>query len=417
MLKIPKNVMQIGTGSPNVKLYMEDYVHTFLERCQGKETCLAFGQQEEKDGIRYYLIYGVEKETDFRRGNFPYFQKLERIGKIEKKEAAVRFWTVRGEEIQIGGYFIFYEQNEEMQAYMIAEREQNRPAAVEEERVMEAINARREKRKAEAAADAARGITASRASAPNTASGRKTVLSRLGALKAAAPTLNAASRKTTFGTAYQARLGSTGALFPKLCRIGCLVLLLVLVGTALTSVNQYPDMKAVSALLAGAVRNTKNETENTSPGLIVEETVGWNSSDEMAQSAALDEATQADDATGAANTAMDGEVTDNRTADNVMTDSVTADSATADSQNAVATDADAESSTARQSASASDSFPQVQEALAHPESYQVQKGDSLIAISRRFYGTDEKVIEICRLNNIKDPNQIQPGQNILLPSK
>ena len=417
MLKIPKNVMQIGTGSPNVKLYMEDYVHTFLERCQGKETCLAFGQQEEKGGIRYYLIYGVEKETDFRRGNFPYFQKLERIGKIEKKEAAVRFWTMRGEEIQIGGYFIFYEQNEEMQAYMIAEREQSRPADVEEERVMEAINARREKRKAEAAADAARGITASRASAPNTASGRKTVLSRLGALKAAAPTLNAASRKTAFGTAYQARSGSTGALFPKFCRIGCLVLLLVLVGTALTSVNQYPDMKAVSALLAGAVRNTKNETENTSPGLIVEETVGWNSSDEMAQSAALDEATQADDATGAANTAMDGEVTDNRTADNVMTDNVTADSATADSQNAVATDADAESSTARQSASASDSFPQVQEALAHPESYQVQKGDSLIAISRRFYGTDEKVIEICRLNNIKDPNQIQPGQNILLPSK
>ena len=446
MLKIPKNVMQIGTGSPNVKLYMEDYVHTFLERCQGKETCLAFGQQEEKDGIRYYLIYGVEKETDFRRGNFPYFQKLERIGKIEKKEASVRFWTVRGEEIQIGGYFIFYEQNEEMQAYMIAEREQSRPAAVEEERVMEAINARREKRKAEAAADAARGTTASgastpntarsatasRASAPNTASGRKTVLSRLGTLKAAAPTLNAASRKTAFGTAYQARLGSTGALFPKLCRIGCLVLLLVLVGTALTSVNQYPDMKAVSALLAGAVRNTKNETKNTSSGLIVEETVGWNSSDEMAQSAALDEATQADDETGAANTAMDGEVTDNRTADSVMpdsvmpdsvmsdsvtTDSVTTDSVMADGQNAVTTDADAETSTARQSASASDSSPQVQEALARPESYQVQKGDSLIAISRRFYGTDEKVIEICRLNNIKDPNQIQPGQNILLPSK
>ena len=446
MLKIPKNVMQIGTGSPNVKLYMEDYVHTFLERCQGKETCLAFGQQEEKDGIRYYLIYGVEKETDFRRGNFPYFQKLERIGKIEKKEASVRFWTVRGEEIQIGGYFIFYEQNEEMQAYMIAEREQSRPAAVEEERVMEAINARREKRKAEAAADAARGTTASgastpntarsatasRASAPNTASSRKTVLSRLGALKAAAPTLNAASRKTAFGTAYQARSGSTGALFPKLCRIGCLVLLLVLVGTALTSVNQYSDMKAVSALLAGAVRNTKNETENISPGLIVEETVGWNSSDEMAQSAALDEATQADDETGAANTAMDGEVTDNRTADNVMTDnvmpdsvmsdsvttdSVTTDSVMADGRNAVTTDADAESSAVRQSASASDSFPQVQEALAHLESYQVQKGDSLIAISRRFYGTDEKVIEICRLNNIKDPNQIQPGQNILLPSK
>ena len=447
MLKIPKNVMQIGTGSPNVKLYMEDYVHTFLERCQGKETCLAFGQQEEKDGVRYYLIYGAEKETDFRRGNFPYFQKLDRIGKIEKKEAAVRFWTVRGEEIQIGGYFIFYEQNEEMQAYMIAERERNCPAAVEEERVMEAISARREKRKAEAAADAARGTTASGASAPNTASGRKTVLSRLGALKAAAPALNAASRKTAFGTSYQTHSGSTDALFPKLCRIGSLVLLLVLVGTALTSVNQYPDMKAVSALFAGALRDTKNETENTSSGLIVEETVGWNSSGETMQSAALDEAAQADDTTGTANTAMDGEATDNRTTDNVttdnvttdsvktdsvtadsvmpdsvmpdsvMSDNVTTDSVTTDGQNVVATDADAESSTARQSALASDSSPQVQEALARPESYQVQKGDSLIAISRRFYGTDEKVIEICRLNNIKDPNQIQPGQNIILPSK
>ena len=451
MLKIPKNVMQIGTGSPNVKLYMEDYVHTFLERCQGKETCLAFGQQEEKDGIRYYLIYGAEKETDFRRGNFPYFQKLDRIGKIEKKEADVRFWTVRGEEIQIGGYFIFYEQNEEMQAYMIAERERNCPAAVEEERVMEAISARREKRKAEAAADAARGTArgtaASRASASNTASGRKTVLSRLGALKAAAPALNAASRKTAFGTSYQTRLGSTDALFPKLCRIGCLVLLLVLVGTALTSVNQYPDMKAVSALFAGALRDTKNETQNTSSGLIVEETVGWNSSGETMQSAALDEAAQADDTTGTANTAMDGEVTDNRTTDNVttdnvttdsvktdsvtadsvmpdsvmpdsvMSDNVTTDSVTTDGQNVVATDADAGSSTARQPASAPDSSPQVQEALARPESYQVQKGDSLIAISRRFYGTDEKVIEICRLNNIKDPNQIQPGQNIILPSK
>lgn len=461
MLKIPKNVMQIGTGSPNVKLYMEDYVHTFLERCQGKETCLAFGQQEEKDGVRYYLIYGAEKETDFRRGNFPYFQKLDRIGKIEKKEAAVRFWTVRGEEIQIGGYFIFYEQNEEMQAYMIAERERNCPAAVEEERVMEAISARREKRKTEAAADAARGTTASRASAPNaargtvasrasapnTASDRKTVLSRLGALKAAAPALNAASRKTAFGTSYQNRSGSTGDLFPKLCRIGCLVLLLVLVGTALTSVNQYPDMKAVSALFAGAVRDTKKETENTSSGLIVEETVGWNSSGETMQSAALDEAAQADDANSTANTAMDGEAADNRTTDSVMpdsvmpdsvmpdsvtsdsvttnsvtsdsvtTDSVTTDSVTADGQNAVATNADAASSAALQPASAPDSSPQAQETLALPESYQVQKGDSLIAISRRFYGTDEKVIEICRLNNIKDPNQIRPGQNILLPSK
>lgn len=141
---------------------------------------------------------------------------------------------------------------------MIAEREQNRPADVEEERVMEAINARREKESGSCSGRSA-GDNRLQDVCAEYSVWQETVLSRLGALKAAAPTLNAnaASRKTAFGTAYQARLGSTGALFPKLCRIGCLVLLLVLVGTALTSVNQYPDMKAVSALLAGAVRNTK----------------------------------------------------------------------------------------------------------------------------------------------------------------
>ena len=488
---LPKNIRQIGEVRGEEKICLEDYVMTCIHKKeqQEKEGYLGifFGERRREAETEYVFIRGIlelsktwepesfaEKLEKQRTKYFPDWTvqgccvigvyDMERIREVRTRiedaghivyhlqEQEETLYAQRdGTYHNIKGYFIFYEQNEEMQAYMIAEREQSRPADVEEERVMEAINARREKRKAEAAADAARGTTASgastpntarsatasRASAPNTASGRKTVLSRLGALKAAAPTLNAASRKTAFGTAYQARSGSTGALFPKLCRIGCLVLLLVLVGTALTSVNQYSDMKAVSALLAGAVRNTKNETENISPGLIVEETVGWNSSDEMAQSAALDEATQADDTTGTDNAAMDGEATDNRTTDSVMpesvmpdsvmpdsvmsdsvtTDSVTTDSVMADGQNAVTIDADAESSTARQSASASDSSPQVQEALARPESYQVQKGDSLIAISRRFYGTDEKVIEICRLNNIKDPNQIQPGQNILLPSK
>ena len=102
-------------------------------------------------------------------------------------------------------------------------------------------------------------------------------------------------------------------------------------------------------------------------------------------------------------------------ADAAVTDGQDVAENAADGQNAVTTDADAESSTARQSASASDSFPQVQEALAHPESYQVQKGDSLIAISRRFYGTDEKVIEICRLNNLEENQVIYPGQMIVLP--
>lgn len=467
MLKIPKNVMQIGTGSPNVKLYMEDYVHTFLERCQGKDLCLAFGQQEEKDGIRYYLVYGAEKETDWKRGSFPYFQKLDRIGKLEKKNGSVRFWTVQGEEIPISGYFIFYEQNEEMQAYMIAEREQNHPAAAEEERVMEAISARREKRKAEATAavtsDAARGKTAFRASASvaNAAPDRKKLTSGAGALRAAMSetasktalknhamalrrmasgqrarsdraALDPQMRKERTASGSHTRSGSTGAFFPKFCRIGCLALLLILVGTALTSVNQYPDMKAVAALFAGAVRSTKPEAETVSPGLVVEETVGWNASGETLQTDS-DEDTQpvgtaqpdASDENagtiGAADVAgTDAQMTNAQTAgtDAANTNAQTASTGMANTNAQTAgTDAANTDAQTASTGTANDASAQVQEALARPESYQVQKGDSLIAISRRFYGTDEKVPEICQLNNIEDPNQIQPGQNILLPSK
>ena len=50
-----------------------------------------------------------------------------------------------------------------------------------------------------------------------------------------------------------------------------------------------------------------------------------------------------------------------------------------------------------------------------PESYEVKRGDSLAEICRRFYGDTSRLYEICRLNNIADPNQIQYGQNILLP--
>ena len=49
------------------------------------------------------------------------------------------------------------------------------------------------------------------------------------------------------------------------------------------------------------------------------------------------------------------------------------------------------------------------------ESYEVQPGDTLAAISRKFYGTDEKIRDICTLNDISDGDYIQAGEIILLP--
>lgn len=47
--------------------------------------------------------------------------------------------------------------------------------------------------------------------------------------------------------------------------------------------------------------------------------------------------------------------------------------------------------------------------------YVVQNGENLAAISRKLYGTDEKVSAICEKNGISDPNKIYPGQTLYLP--
>lgn len=56
-----------------------------------------------------------------------------------------------------------------------------------------------------------------------------------------------------------------------------------------------------------------------------------------------------------------------------------------------------------------------QNVVSIPESYTVQKGDTLLKISRKIYGRDDKINEICSLNEIKDINHILVGQKLLLP--
>ena len=52
-----------------------------------------------------------------------------------------------------------------------------------------------------------------------------------------------------------------------------------------------------------------------------------------------------------------------------------------------------------------------------PETYTIQYGDSLISISRRFFNDADMVEEIMALNGIEDPNHIVAGRTIALPRR
>ena len=47
--------------------------------------------------------------------------------------------------------------------------------------------------------------------------------------------------------------------------------------------------------------------------------------------------------------------------------------------------------------------------------YVVQKGDTLWAIAKRYYGNGNQYPKIVQANNIKNPDLIYPGQKLLIP--
>lgn len=419
MAVIPKNVMQIGQTDAHVKIYMEDYVHTFLERCGSCGECLAFGRKEESEGISYYLIYGVEKRQDWDRGSFPYFKNLERIGEITGVNGELCFKTVQGREIPVEGYFIFYEQNEDMQSYMIAERE-NREAETqrERERVMEEVQLRREKRKQEAEQQ---GHPA------GTENGKRDMPSAGRALRSRYLRANAAvSQRISCKNPGGGRMTLAGV-----CRVGCLALLLVLAATALTSLNRYPDMKAVTALFSDAAGRFGKKDDAS---LIVEEVPSGITPLETADGADFGEdgadgiPVQADGEwlIGGSGKKDEGQDAVQETAISAAETepAAPAEKETAQAEKETPTEPAApeeQAAAEERDASEEQTEPKEQTVTAEPAvaeatgNYTVQRGDSLAKIARRFYGSTAYVSKICDLNQIEDPDRITPGQNILLP--
>lgn len=403
MIQIPKNVMQIGEINPHTKIYMEDYVHTFLERRKTSEVYLAFGKKEEQNGVLYYMIYGVEKKTDWDRGSLPYFRKYDRLGTIQGPAGARTLKPVRADSILLDGYFIFYEQNEDMQAYMIAVRETEEIRGSEEkEAVMEAVQNRRQMRRREK-----EGLTAEQEKEPASEEtggeaaakdAKKTRTFSYGHFRQALrQSVSPFSEKAGKGRKKQRR-EKAGWSIPDLCRVGSLFLLLILVMLGLTSLNRYPDMKAVTALFtdaAGALWGDAQgrETAQKQEALTVEEA--------QAEEAQIEEALPDETAVWEESLPMarDGQVEWRIGEQPSVSESSFVQ----------------ETETQESGTPPADREETAQQAIARPETYVVKKGDSLAQIARKFYGDTSRLNEICELNEIEDPDQIRPGQNILLP--
>ena len=178
--QFPKNVRQIGNVSDEPKIYMEDYVDTYLNQLRPKAidspvAALLTGEIVEQEGQAVVYISGAlqieavevagteirmdeeiwKRTQEERKEHFP---EQEAVGwcmietghpmglnqgagelhkKLFEKENTVFVWRDAletdeifyackyGELMQMGGHYIYYERNPTMQSYMIRTRKEN----------------------------------------------------------------------------------------------------------------------------------------------------------------------------------------------------------------------------------------------------------------------------------------------------
>lgn len=123
-MKIPDIVRRIGCVDETNRVYIEDYVYSYLNGLQAKTDIFPlraalFGHVIRKENACFYMIYGascVVEELEYGRNEEQirkeFFEDYELIGYVNiiKNKQSV---PEPGK-----GYFVFYESNEAMQNYL-----------------------------------------------------------------------------------------------------------------------------------------------------------------------------------------------------------------------------------------------------------------------------------------------------------
>ncbi|MBS5429900.1 MAG: LysM peptidoglycan-binding domain-containing protein [Lachnospiraceae bacterium] len=374
--QLPKNVRQIGNVSDEPKIYVEDYVDTYLNQLKDKakdepvgialagEILVLEGQpvvyisgafrlaEVEVRGKEISLKEETVKQMETDRKK--YFPETEIVGwgliedgkpmgrsrevgrihsKYFSKDQSVFIWkdSLDGEEVfyafkygelmQMGGHYVFYEKNPAMQNYMISTRKKIgvTPSEVVEDR----------------AAKDFRSVVRER--------------------------MDAKSDRQNSRLIY-----ITSAL---------LVVVVLVIGVS--TMNNYDKMEAVQSSLESLSQSVNSPESQT-------ETVTEDEGDDEEEGAAA----KAQVETGETESVQEA------SGDTVSDSSGEGDT---DDTGAVMTADPSEID------------------LDEDDYYVVQKGDTLDTISMKVYGDAAHVDAICRMNGLSDGNLIYIGQKLLLP--
>lgn len=356
--KFPKNVRQVGNVSDIPKIYLEDYVDTYLDQLRSRAReeptgALLLGENAVVEGLECVYITGAVRIEEVSEENgeicisdpareaalrecaeyFPgrdvvgwalaapgrplvlsgsMVQIHEQLGlkknsifimKHPEEDEEIYFAYKFHELMQMGGYYIFYEKNPDMQNYMINTRKQI-------------------------------GVTPSEVVEDRAAKNFRSAVKEK---------LEAQEQRSNSHLVY----------------LTSVLLVVVVLAIGISAMNNYDKMNSVQSSIETLSKSVQGSSENT---VTAEEDAAADQQEEQPDGAA------ASDVSAGAGDVQTGE-----------------------------------------------SGMSIQEGESGEEYYTVQRGDTLDKISLKLYGTTDEAEAICKMNGLTDGNLIFIGQKLLLP--
>lgn len=415
-MELPKNITQIGEADKHCRIYVEDYVVSYIKQMNGmaqnKDIAIAlYGRKTEEDGVTYLFAYGSAKlnflqkpvrhlsqaqEQEIEKLRKKYFSEMSFLGYQILNGEMVEGFQICEQEIcrYVAGYAQFYEKNDSMLAYMLENRgEEAEPEKVDQEKY-EVVKKRQEERRQRQESG-----YASRAAG-------HTENTSVEYRRAAATRRKEPDNIIPMPTVGLRRM--------KMAATGVFVLLCVM---ALALMRQESTGESLGETARQAMSNLM---EQKLPDAVEEQSqISTLVAEDKLEDALRQENAAAGNTTGTAAETVMPEGTENASMDGTSADSNVAKNTTdvteATEQNTTQETTQETTQDVTQTAEPAVAEIPTVEAVSQPTHYTIRRGDTLIGISLRNYGSNSKVPEICSLNGITDPDDIKIGQEILLP--
>lgn len=421
---LPKNIRQIGDCKGKQKIYVEDYVYTYLKKLSADagtgKAAILLGQYNWADGTAYFFIRGAfeitsmegdpgqlkfdehvwkeagdtiaqyfkdqnilgwflslpdnEGETEERilKTHLNHFGGNDKVlFRMEPEEKEEAFYIYDGNVLKkLGGFYIYYEKNEAMQNYML-DHGQNTKVEDTDKVADQAVSDFRkivgQKKEEQKKKPGGRGL-------------------------AYGITVCAAAAALAFGLNYMAK--DAGNVSDQSA------------GTASGAVAANGN--AAADIDESDIREEVLENEENSGG---DRTDGQAIPEKEEEDSPAEEADKNEDNTGD-DSETEGQMTEGQKTETPENGSAGGlqDSSEEEPDNGFANGVQKTEDTGKteKEGTAETSVPVLME-------YTVQKGDSLSRISEKYYGTMNRVKDICSLNGITSEDVIYAGQKILLP--